>query len=122
MAAEGGQGRRVLSQPFVDWAGAGGFGSLEFRAVFPFSLLRTTVLGAACLTMVASCRPLATGPGNREATFADRIQTKTVNRVAVSACLLPDEEARQRYGVSLARKGLQAVWLRVAKRPMKTGC
>lgn len=54
--------------------------------------------------------------GNREAALADRIQTKTVERVTVSACLLTDEEARQRYGVSLAKKGLQAVWLRVANK------
>jgi hypothetical protein len=48
-----------------------------------------------------------------EVSFADRIQTKTVERVTVSACILQDNEARQRYGVNLARKGLQAVWLKV---------
>lgn len=86
----------------------------------------------ACLLTAVSCRPLTRGPGepssrlsdlkgaltagNREAAFADRVQTKTVDRMTVSACLLPDEEARQRYGVNLAKKGLQAVWLRVANK------
>ena len=51
--------------------------------------------------------------GKPNAGFADRIQTKTLDRVTVSACLLQDEEARQRYGVNLAKKGLQAVWLKV---------
>lgn len=95
----------------VDWAGAIGRMWLVFRAVFPFyTMLRTLALGAACLVMAASCRPMATGPGepssrlcdlkgaftpgNREAALADRIQTKTVERVTDSTCLLPDEEAR----------------------------
>ncbi|MEY3896564.1 MAG: hypothetical protein RLZZ214_2084, partial [Verrucomicrobiota bacterium] len=62
----------------------------------------TCALAAVCLLMAASCRPLATGPGkpstrlsdlkgaltagNREAAFADRTQTKTVDGVTVSAC------------------------------------
>jgi hypothetical protein len=99
--------------------------------------LKTTVFpisaaAVACLFMAASCRPLTKGPGepssrlsdlkgaltagNREAAVANRIQTKTVDGITVSACLLPDEEARQRYGVNLAKKGLQAVWLRVANK------
>ena len=90
------------------------------------------VLAVACLFLAASCARLPTGPGesssrlsdlkgalnagDRAAALADRIQTKTVDNVTVSACLLPDEEARQRYGVNLAKKGLQAVWLRVANK------
>lgn len=54
--------------------------------------------------------------GNRETAFADRTQTKTMDRVTVSACILPDEEARRRYGANLAKKGIQAVWLRVANK------
>ena len=54
--------------------------------------------------------------GNREAAFADRIQTKTIDRVTVSACILPDEEARRRYGANLAKKGVQAVWLRFTNK------
>jgi hypothetical protein len=50
--------------------------------------------------------------GSREATLADRIQTKTIDGFTLSACLLPDGEAQARYGVNLAAKGLQAVWLR----------
>jgi hypothetical protein len=96
------------------------------------SALPVSFFAVVCLFMAASCRPVVMGPGvassrlsdlkgvltagNREAAFADRGQTKTVDRMTVSACLLPDEEARQRYGVNLAKKGLQAVWLRVANK------
>ena len=54
--------------------------------------------------------------GNSDAAFADRIQTKTIDGITVSACILPDDEARQRYGANLAKKGVQAVWLRVANK------
>jgi hypothetical protein len=54
--------------------------------------------------------------GNHEDAFADRIQTKTIDGITVSACLLPDEEARRRYGANLAKKGVQAVWLRVSNK------
>lgn len=50
------------------------------------------------------------------AAFADRTQTKTIDGVTVSACILPDEEGRRRYGVNLAKNGLQAIWLRIANR------
>ena len=54
--------------------------------------------------------------GNHEADLADRTQTKTIDRVTVSACILPDEEARRRYGANLAKNGVQAVWLRVSNK------
>lgn len=44
---------------------------------------------------------------------ATRVQTQTIDGVSVAATIVPDDEARQRYGVDLGAKGLQAVWLRV---------
>ena len=53
---------------------------------------------------------LSTGDGNINA------QSKTRDRITVSAALLSDGEARDRYGVNLAKKGIQAVWLRVSNK------
>lgn len=91
--------------------------------------LGTAAIAAAVLGGCASPpthSPAATSPlaqprsaltfGEREATLGDRIQTKTIDAVTLSACLLPDGEAQARYGVNLASKGLQAVWLRVVNR------
>lgn len=50
----------------------------------------------------------------QEAAFKNRIQTKSIDGVTVSAGILPDAVARERYGVNLAKKGMQAVWLRIA--------
>ena len=48
--------------------------------------------------------------------LAARMQAKTIDGVTVTAALLPDAEARERYGVNLAAKGLQAVWMRIENR------
>lgn len=86
-------------------------------------LLIVPIILAACGTPTMSSgvpsSPLsdlkgALTAGTRDAALADRIQTKSISGVTLSACLLPDDEARQRYGVNLAQKGLQAVWLRAS--------
>jgi hypothetical protein len=41
------------------------------------------------------------------------MQSKTMDGITVTAALLPDEVARERYGVNLASKGIQAVWMRI---------
>lgn len=92
----------------------------------PFSL--HAALAGACALTLAACVPstmrsgvrttplenlgtvLSTGDGNI------RAQSKTRDRITVSAALLSDGEARDRYGVNLAKKGIQAVWLRVSNK------
>lgn len=49
----------------------------------------------------------------KEAALAGRIETDCLEGATVSACILPDDEARERYGVNLAGKGIQAIWLRI---------
>lgn len=53
------------------------------------------------------------GIGSKESAS---VQSKTVSGVAVSARVLTDAEARSVYGVNLAGKGIQAVWMRVANK------
>jgi hypothetical protein len=50
--------------------------------------------------------------GNRP----DHPQTRTIDGVTVSARVLTDAEARRTYGVDLARKGIQAVWMRISNQ------
>jgi len=73
-------------------------------------------LTGVCLFVLGACTTPAgrsVHPAAAVASGADRIQTKSIDGVTVSASLLPDGEARRHYGVNLAGKGLQAVWLRV---------
>lgn len=51
------------------------------------------------------------GQGDDE--VAARMQSKTMDGIKVTAALLPDDVARERYGVNLALKGIQAVWMRI---------
>lgn len=48
--------------------------------------------------------------------LAARMQAKTIEGITVTAAILPDEEARDRYGVNLAAKGIQGVWMRIENR------
>ncbi len=48
-----------------------------------------------------------------EKALSGRIETDSLDGATVSACILPDADARKRYGVNLASKGIQAVWLRI---------
>lgn len=46
----------------------------------------------------------------------DRPQSKTVDGVTVTTRVLTDTEARNVYGADLARKGIQAVWMRISNK------
>jgi hypothetical protein len=62
-------------------------------------------------------RALRNGPSLADtANLTESPQPKTIDGVTVSARLLPDDEARARYGVDLAGKGIQAVWIQAANR------
>jgi hypothetical protein len=91
----------------------------EQHRILKSSFIPISAAAVDCLFMADSCRPLATGAGkpsshlsdlkgphtagNREAAFAERIQTRTVDRVTVSACLLPDEEKTGKDPVELGQ-------------------
>ena len=83
------------------------------------------LLACACAQLLAGCvsspagapddirAPADAAPAQSVAAEpAAAVQTHTIDGVSVSAWLVPDDEAERRYGVNLADKGLQAVWLR----------
>jgi hypothetical protein len=86
--------------------------------------------GCACVILASLCS--CTGPtthnGEPSGPFSgleqlfggnddgDHAQTKTIEGLTVTARLLTDGEARDRYGVDLGRKGLQAIWMRITNR------
>lgn len=80
------------------------------------TLLGRAALAGVGLFLLGACTTPAGRSRHSAATVsndADRIQTRTIDGVTVSATLLPDDKSRRHYGVNLASKGLQAVWLRV---------
>ncbi len=48
-----------------------------------------------------------------EVPFRERAQTKTLGGVSVSVSVLGGAETREAFGVSMDRKGIQPVWLRI---------
>lgn len=86
-------------------------------ARLPACIVRVALAGAG-LFLLAACATPAERSANSASISrgADGIQTQTIDGVSVSASLLSDGEARRHYGVNLASKDLQAVWLRVVNR------
>jgi hypothetical protein len=76
------------------------------------------LVACAGASLLCACAAPVSPPGAppRESAAdhaATRVQTQTIDGVSVAAAIVPDDEARRRYGVDLGAKGLQAVWLRV---------
>jgi hypothetical protein len=70
---------------------------------------KLTVAAKRLLTVVYS-------PFPEQRPFLDRAQTKKTDALEVTAVALSDPEARRFFGVRLARKGIQPVWIRVVNR------
>jgi hypothetical protein len=51
-----------------------------------------------------------------EVPFLERAQTQEDGKVQATVSVLSDKEAKDVFGVSLARKGMQAVWLKIENR------
>jgi hypothetical protein len=76
---------------------------------------RLLLAGAATLLLAGCATPFA--PVDDPAVPAQTaIQTKQLPEAAVSTAVLTDAEARERFGVDLGNRGLQAVWLRIENR------
>jgi len=78
-----------------------------------FRLFPIVSVGLACLRRAAPRRrPIhqAARPSNRAPT------PQLKGQVSVRAAVLGDEESNRFFGVSLADKGMQAVWFSVKKR------
>ena len=84
---------------------------------------RSVVVGVAtCLALlVSACATFHKPTGIDEAPIKNRAQTKEANGIRVSTALVSDEEARRIFGIDLAKKRIQALWLAVennADRPL----
>ena len=70
-------------------------------------------------TLSVAARRLLTvvySPSPEQRPFLDRAQSRETDALEVTAVALSDLEARQFFGVRMARKGIQPVWLRVVNR------
>jgi hypothetical protein len=72
-------------------------------------------LAGAAVSLIAACASYQ--PKSLETlAFRERVQVKSEAGVEVSAAALSPEESRDAFGIDLAGKGIQPVWLRVANR------
>lgn len=73
-----------------------------------------TILASIIITFVfASCASLAPLSETEKLDYKSRAITRSDARVLVSASVLSADESRDVYGVSLANKGIQPVWIQV---------
>ena len=102
------------------------------RSVEVTNFLIHSVIVTLCLFCLGSCASTGTTGGDRSTGISslgmpihltgdgsdapDSPQTKTIEGVTTDARILPDAEARKLYGVNLAGKGIQAVWMRVSNK------
>ncbi len=71
-------------------------------------LLSLSVLLTACATFEAPQQSVTPEPAS--------VQSRTLERVTVSAAILTDQQATANYGVDLASQQIQAIWLRIENR------
>ena len=72
------------------------------------------VVSLICLALfVSACATFKKPATINEAPILERALTKEENGIRVSASVLGDDEARQIFGIKLARKKIQAVWIEV---------
>jgi len=84
---------------------------------------RSIIVGASIFLalFMNACATFKIPATINEAPVHERAMTKESNGIQVSAAVVGDQEARQIFGIDLARKNIQAVWLEVennAGRPL----
>jgi hypothetical protein len=70
---------------------------------------------AVAVLLIAACGPHRTKP-IAAVGFGDRVQVRSEAGLEVSAAALTPAESRDAFGVDLASKGIQPVWLQVVNR------
>lgn len=79
------------------------------RSFLACLLSGSMIFANACTTWI---RPT----GTSDAPIRSRAQTEAKNGIKVSAAVVGDNEARQVFGIDLAAKKIQAVWLEIENR------
>ena len=80
---------------------------MSHRSLYSFLIAMSTVLVAFGCTIYQKPRPSFDVP------FRERAQSKVDGEVKVTVAVLSAEESRQLFGVNLAGKDIQPVWIRV---------
>jgi len=75
--------------------------------------IQITVIVAIIMCFTAGCATVGPESQAGSSDFMGRAHSRDDGRVRVSASVLSAEESFQVYGVSLARKGIQPVWIEV---------
>lgn len=90
------------------------------------------LIPATCTLLLAACSSATMRTGER-ATVLSKLddpsalvgirsdppvspQRRTIDGISVEARILPDDEAKRLYGANLARKGIQAIWMRITNK------
>jgi hypothetical protein len=74
--------------------------------------LRNLVLPLSCLCVLVGCAFYRPEPLD-SVRFLERAKTKSRNGLSVTVAVPSDAESEQLFGVSLAREGIQPVWLEI---------
>lgn len=70
-------------------------------------------LAAGLMMFMSACTTWMKPAGINEALIHERATTREENSIKVSAAIVSDEEAKQIFGLDLATKKIQAIWLEI---------
>jgi len=77
----------------------------------PFS--RSIITAIICALLFTGCSSTGTRPGDESKHYKERLVTQSDGGLTVSSSVLSDIESETVYGVPLAEKGIQPVWIEV---------
>lgn len=80
---------------------------------FLISLTRQVLIQSIILAFISGCATFQPVPIDKISSAMERVQTKTQNGITVSVSVLSADESQQAFGVPLAKKGIQPVWLHI---------
>ena len=72
-------------------------------------------IGLLCISVLPGCAAYRTQPVAQTG-FMKRTETQTDGNVSVTAAVLSGDESRKAFGVDLAGKGIQPVWLKIVNQ------
>ena len=76
-------------------------------------VIRSVFTTAIAAQLLASCASTGTLPEHETKDYMERLQTRTNGGLQVSTSVLSASESQAIYGVPLASKGIQPVWIEV---------
>jgi len=86
---------------------------LKFYYRSPFHMIRILLAGVIIVLTIIGCASKGPLPEIEKLDYKSRVITSSDGAVLVSASVLSADESRDIYGVPLAKKGIQPVWIEV---------